>query len=153
MSKTLTRQGYTDVYIVEDSSVIDTAYYDEDTHRLYVALRNGTRVGYEGFTPFSWLTFKKYESAGSFWNRYIKGAYRGLDGDVELFDRNEVQTEVVNSAVVTQAHTAFSAFRDVRTQEVPLTHKYHVLVEVSATDFASAVENVGSGAVKSVTQL
>lgn len=66
------------------SSVLSEAFYSSETGDLFVILNSGARLGYKDVPQYIWDYFVEANSAGRFWNAYIKGGYEGQSGDVTL---------------------------------------------------------------------
>lgn len=66
------------------SSVIDHVYYDAKRNELYVLLHSGAVCGYLSVPQNTFDQFKHADSAGSFWNAYVKWNFRGTSGDVNF---------------------------------------------------------------------
>ena len=111
----MTKQvNYTDTFDA-DSDVIDKVYYDEKYRELYVVLNSGTVIGYSSVPRYTFDHFRGAISKGSFWNRSIKGYFRGISGDVQFVapkPAEHVSAESLN---------------------VPSATEFTVVVEVSGT--------------------
>lgn len=74
------------------SSNIDVLYYDDHTKNLYVVFNSGNVAGYAGVPYTEYMQLKNAVSVGRFYNSFIKGQYKGLNGDVTFRARTPVAT-------------------------------------------------------------
>lgn len=94
---------------VFESKVIYQAFYNEDNNSLVVVLNSGNAYGYDGVSPETFQEFVEANSAGQYYNYYIKGRYTTFDADnfeefvkdVPVESPNEVRKRVMttNAAV------------------------------------------------------
>ena len=57
------------------SSILKSAYYDNNYNMLSVTFKNGKEYAFYNVPNDIWVGFKNSESKGSFFSRYIKGKY------------------------------------------------------------------------------
>lgn len=77
--------SYTVEWKAVNSSTIDTVYYDDQTQSLFVEFHSGNRAGYRDVPRIIFDTFAMVDSAGKYYNQFVRGDYKGLDasGDFE----------------------------------------------------------------------
>ncbi len=92
---------YTDVF-EPNSSFVEDVYYDAPGKRLYLDLANGTRVGYADVLSSTFAALKHSPSVGSFYNRYIKNHFKGVNGDVELVPVRKQTIAEINDAAASE---------------------------------------------------
>lgn len=79
---------YTDSFAPK-SSVIEKVFYDKNRNEMFVKLHSGIVAGYSNVALSAFDDFAASESAGQFWNWYIKNHYGTLNGDVYFIPRSE----------------------------------------------------------------
>jgi len=101
----VTKPFYYTHRFVSDSSIIEAVYFNSYTNQMFVVLRGKDDVcGYSGVQYDQYLLFKHAESHGRHWNKFVKGKYLGLDGDVYFLAYSEERNVPVNStAEIAQA--------------------------------------------------
>mgnify|MGYP003813335161 FL=1 len=57
------------------SSILKSAYYDNNYNMLSVTFKNGKEYVFYNVPNDVWNNFKNSESKGSYFSRYIKGKY------------------------------------------------------------------------------
>lgn len=80
-----------------NSSSIDSLYYNKNGQRLWVKFVNGNIAGYAGVPVSVFNEFKNAPSVGRYYNNWVKGAYTGLNGDVDLVQSWDEVPNVVSS--------------------------------------------------------
>lgn len=109
MTTTDTRVIHFDNATNLDSTSLEKVWYDSVDEVLVVQFRNGNRAGYAGVPPETYQGLVTTNSAGRFYNWYVKGQYRGINTDADLVLR---ETEVKEEAPV-----SFPEAKDVTTAE------------------------------------
>ena len=94
------RTVYYDNSFEPDSSVIAGVYFDSLNSELFIELTSGNTCGYKGVGYPLFEDFSMAESAGVYWNSYIKNNpwFTGISGDVDLRDASLQQTNQTNPA-------------------------------------------------------
>lgn len=98
MTDTATRVVYDRSFVTENSGVIDSVYYASGDKELYVLLHTGAVCGYsdvpkEIFSSLK-LTEESSGSVGSYWNRFVKDHFPGINTEgVELLSEEEAADE------------------------------------------------------------
>lgn len=80
------------------SSALEEAFYSDSLHRLYIKFLNGNVAGYQEVTPNVFDRLASADSAGYYYNAYIKNFYRGTHNDVVFVPKTpEQQSPVVTN--------------------------------------------------------
>jgi hypothetical protein len=77
---------YTDALEDFDSSNLEACYYDRDTQTLYVCFLSGSIIAYGNVPSVVWTGLVDAGSKGSYYNREIRGEYKGLGREVKWDD-------------------------------------------------------------------
>lgn len=77
---------YTDALEDFNSSNLEACYYDADTQTLYVGFLSGSIIGYRGVPRVIWTGLVDAASKGRYYNREIRGEYKGLGLDIHYDD-------------------------------------------------------------------
>lgn len=93
---TLTTEYNEKVYTGNDSSVIESIYYNRETWELFVVFHNGSARRYESVPAAVFTAFKGASSVGAYYNANIKNRYYGTA--VAAWDLTEVEQKVEEPA-------------------------------------------------------
>lgn len=139
---------YTDDF-EPDSVVIDHVYYDAKRNELYILLHSGTVCGYLSVPQNTYDRFKSSNSAGTFWNAYVKYNFRGTSGDVNFAPAEKAEQNMTNPQ--TQENKKFSVIVNVQgdlrfdldaENIVAATKQVYDLIEKSVVDGTYYVKEV-----------
>lgn len=86
------------------SEVVKEVFYNKDTQELYVCLHSGTIAGYTGVREAEYVGFSQSQSAGKYWNWYIKGNYSTTSGDVNFVPVSEPASKASTSTTTVLVH-------------------------------------------------
>lgn len=135
----------TDLYVDDhvyttNSSSIKSVGYNSNTGVLAIEFHNGSAVGYQSVPPSVFDYLVKSESAGTYYNRYIKDKYRGFSG--------------TNHKIVKIEKTVAPVVRE---REFDISYTFDGKVTIKATDMDAALTKFNKSAegqtvkIKSVT--
>jgi hypothetical protein len=121
------------------SEALEEAYYSDVTHRLYIKFVNGNTAGYVNVPKEHFKALAAAQSAGSYYNTWIKYSFTGTHTDVVFVpesDRNASSSVAPDPNVDKTGNAAKSNF--VVVVRVDGTLEF----TVPAVDVRSALQNV-----------
>lgn len=116
-----------------DSSNLSEVFYDDGDKTMYVKFHSGSIAGYRDVPYTDFRQLASAVSPGRYYNSFVKGKFRGLNGDVWLAKRPTQQPTTTNTGIVAYKETS-----PLQKYEVEIETVLRRTIKVDASSFDSA---------------